>query len=212
MTYQDKVDAVAKRLAEIKIVPVLAVSKAESAAKMAQVLCENGLPCAEVTFRTEAAFEVLKAMRASNPDMVLGAGTVLSKEQVDLAIEAGCDFAVSPGFNPETVEYAREKGLPFLPGVNNPSHVEQAMALGLKTLKFFPAIPSGGVAMLKSLQAVYPVTFMPTGGVSPSNAAEFLGLSKVFCCGGTWMVPQNLVDAEDWDAIAALTKEAAASV
>lgn len=212
MTYQDKVDAVAKRLAEIKIVPVLAVSKAESAAKMAQVLCENGLPCAEVTFRTEAAFEVLKAMRASNPDMVLGAGTVLSKEQVDLAIEAGCDFAVSPGFNPETVEYAREKGLPFLPGVNNPSHVEQAMALGLKTLKFFPAIPSGGVAMLKSLQAVYPVTFMPTGGVSPSNAAEFLGLSKVFCCGGTWMVPQNLVDSEDWDAIAALTKEAAASV
>jgi 2-dehydro-3-deoxyphosphogluconate aldolase/(4S)-4-hydroxy-2-oxoglutarate aldolase len=209
MNYTEKVEAVSQRLAEIKIVPVLAVSRAESAGKLAEVLTENGLPCAEVTFRTEAAFEVLKAMRASSPNMVLGAGTVLTKEQVDLAIEAGVDFAVSPGFNPETVAYAMSKGLPFLPGVNNPSLVEHAMAMGLTTLKFFPATVSGGTDMLKALQAVYPVKFMPTGGINPENAHNFLALNKVFCCGGTWMVPQGLVDAEDWDALAALTKEAA---
>lgn len=209
MTYQDKVEALSQRLAEIKIIPVLAVKKAESAAELGKTLNENGLPCAEVTFRTEAAVDVMKNIKAACPDMVIGAGTVLTREQVDMAIEAGADFAVSPGFNPDTVAYAMEKGLPFLPGVNNPSLVEQAMGMGLRVLKFFPATVSGGTDMLKAMQAVYPVKFMPTGGIKPSNAKDFLALSAVFCCGGTWMVPQDLIDAEDWESIAALTKEAA---
>lgn len=212
MTYDQKVEAIRNKLAEIKIVPVLAVSDAKLAPMLGKTLSENGLPCAEVTFRTAAAVDVMKEIRKACPEMVLGAGTVLSTEQVDMAIEAGCDFAVSPGFNPEVVKYAMEKGLPFIPGVNNPSHVEQAMSIGLKVLKFFPAGPSGGVGMLKALNAVYPVDFMPTGGVNVDNAMDYLGLSKVFCCGGTWMVPADLVDGEKWDEIAQLTKDAAALI
>ena len=212
MTYQTKVDAIVKRMAEIKIIPVLAVEDVADAAVLGQTLVDNGLPCAEVTFRTEAAAAVMKVMKQQCPELLVGAGTVLTKDQVDMAIEAGCDFAVSPGFNPEIVAYAMQRGLPFIPGINNPSLVEQAMSLGLQVVKFFPAEPSGGIGMLKSLQAVYPVKFMPTGGVNISNAKNYLGLSGVFCCGGTWMVPADLLANKDWAAIAKLTKEAAALV
>lgn len=208
MTYQDKVELISQRLSQIKIIPVLAVNQADSAAKLGKTLSENGLPCAEVTFRTAAAVDVMKNIKQACPEMIVGAGTVLTREQVDLAIEAGADFAVSPGFNPDTVAYAMEKGLPFLPGVNNPSLVEQAMGMGLNVLKFFPATVSGGTDMLKAMQAVYPVKFMPTGGIKPSNAKEFLALPRVFCCGGTWMVPQDLIDSKDWHSIGKLTREA----
>lgn len=195
-----------QRLKEIKIVPVIAINHADQALPLAKVLMENGLPCAEVTFRTEAAVESIRLMREAYPDMLIGAGTVLTAAQVDQAIDAGVDFVVSPGFNPTTVKYCQQRNMPIIPGVNNPSLVEQAMAMGLKTLKFFPAEPSGGIPMLKALTAVYPVNFMPTGGVSPSNVADYLAIKSVVACGGTWMVPTDLMDKGDWDGIATLIK------
>ncbi|MBY8060896.1 bifunctional 4-hydroxy-2-oxoglutarate aldolase/2-dehydro-3-deoxy-phosphogluconate aldolase [Vibrio fluvialis] len=198
-----------EQLRDIKVVPVIAIKDANKAVKLAEVLIENGLPCAEVTFRTEQAALAMKNMREAFPDMLIGAGTVLATAQVDQAIEAGVDFVVSPGFNPTTVKYCQQRGVTIVPGVNNPSLVEQAMEMGLDTLKFFPAEPSGGVAMLKALTAVYPVSFMPTGGVSPSNVKNYLAIPAVLACGGTWMVPNDLIDNEKWDELAVLVKEVA---
>jgi 2-dehydro-3-deoxyphosphogluconate aldolase/(4S)-4-hydroxy-2-oxoglutarate aldolase len=198
-----------QRLAQIKVVPVIAIKDASKAAKLAQVLIENGLPCAEVTFRTEQAAGAIKAMRNAYPEMLIGSGTVLTPAQVDASIDAGVDFVVSPGLNPNIVKYCQQKQVTIVPGVNNPSLVEQAMELGLKTLKFFPAEPSGGVGMLKALTAVYPVQFMPTGGVSPSNVNDYLAISSVFACGGTWMVPSHLIDEEKWDELAELVRNVA---
>ncbi len=196
-----------QRLQQIKIVPVIAINDAEHAVPLAKVLVENGLPCAEVTFRTDAAQESIRLMRDAYPKLLIGAGTVLTTQQVDQAISAGADFIVSPGLNPTTVKYCQQRGIAIVPGVNNPSLVEQAMELGLKTLKFFPAEPSGGVAMLKALSAVYPVQFMPTGGVNPRNVADYLALPSVVACGGTWMVPSDLMDSGNWDEIARLVRE-----
>ncbi|XAW89426.1 bifunctional 4-hydroxy-2-oxoglutarate aldolase/2-dehydro-3-deoxy-phosphogluconate aldolase [Vibrio sp. CDRSL-10 TSBA] len=196
-----------QQLQQIKIVPVIAINHADQAVPLAKVLVENGLPCAEVTFRTEAAQESIRLMREAYPDLLIGAGTVLTTEQVDQAIAAGADFIVSPGLNPTTVKYCQQRGIAIVPGVNNPSLVEQAMELGLKTVKFFPAEPSGGTAMLKALSAVYPVQFMPTGGVNPGNVQEYLAIKAVVACGGTWMVPSDLMDKGDWDAIAKLVRE-----
>lgn len=198
-----------EQLSDIKVVPVIAIQDANKAVKLAQVLVENGLPCAEVTFRTEQAAQAMKNMREAFPEMLIGAGTVLTTAQVDQAIDAGVDFIVSPGLNPTTVKYCQQRGVTIVPGVNNPSLVEQAMELGLKTVKFFPAEPSGGVAMLKALTAVYPVNFMPTGGVNPNNVKNYLAIPAVLACGGTWMVPNDLIDNEKWDELAALVKEVA---
>jgi 2-dehydro-3-deoxyphosphogluconate aldolase/(4S)-4-hydroxy-2-oxoglutarate aldolase len=198
--------SIEQRLKEIKVVPVIAINDENKAALLAKVLVENGLPCAEVTFRTPAAAESIRLMREAYPDMLIGAGTILNNQQVDEAIAAGVDFIVSPGLNPTTVQYCQEKNIAIIPGVNNPSLVEQAMAMGLKTLKFFPAEPSGGIPMLKALSAVYPVSFMPTGGVSPANVADYLALESVVACGGTWMVPNNLINNADWKGLAALVK------
>jgi 2-dehydro-3-deoxyphosphogluconate aldolase/(4S)-4-hydroxy-2-oxoglutarate aldolase len=151
-------------------------------------------------------------MRAEFPEMLIGAGTILTNEQVDQAIEAGVDFIVSPGFNPRTVQYCLDKGVAIVPGVNNPSLVEQAMEMGLRTLKFFPAEPSGGVGMLKALTAVYPVKFMPTGGVSLGNVDEYLSIPSVLACGGTWMVPTKLIDEGKWDELGTLVRDAVAHV
>ncbi|WP_181397587.1 bifunctional 4-hydroxy-2-oxoglutarate aldolase/2-dehydro-3-deoxy-phosphogluconate aldolase [Vibrio sp. 11986-1-5] len=196
-----------QRLAQIKIVPVIAINHAQQALPLAKVLMDNGLPCAEITFRTEAAQEAIRLMREAYPEMLIGAGTVLTTAQVDQAQQAGADFIVSPGLNPTTVKYCQQRGIAIVPGVNNPSLVEQAMELGLRTLKFFPAEPSGGVAMLKALSAVYPVKFMPTGGISAANVQHYLNLPSVVACGGTWMVPTDLMDKGDWPAIAKLVRE-----
>ncbi|WP_261896607.1 bifunctional 4-hydroxy-2-oxoglutarate aldolase/2-dehydro-3-deoxy-phosphogluconate aldolase [Vibrio cyclitrophicus] len=194
------------RLRDIRIVPVIAINDVAQAVPLAKVLVENGLPCAEVTFRTEAAAESIRLMREAYPQLLIGAGTVLTTEQVDTAIDAGVDFIVSPGLNPTTVKYCQQRGVTIVPGVNSPSLVEQAMEMGLKTLKFFPAEPSGGIAMLKALTAVYPVNFMPTGGVSPANVDSYLALKSVVACGGTWMVPTDTMDKGDWDGIAELVR------
>jgi 2-dehydro-3-deoxyphosphogluconate aldolase/(4S)-4-hydroxy-2-oxoglutarate aldolase len=201
-----------EQLANLKVVPVIAINKVEDAVPLGRTLVENGMPCAEITFRTECAADAIAAMRAEFPEMLIGAGTVLTNEQVDQAIEAGVDFIVSPGFNPRTVQYCLDKGVAIVPGVNNPSLVEQAMEMGLRTLKFFPAEPSGGVGMLKALTAVYPVKFMPTGGVSLGNVDDYLSIPSVLACGGTWMVPTKLIDEGKWDELGTLVRDAVAHV
>ena len=197
-----------EQLANLKVIPVIAINRAEDAIPLGKALVENGMPCAEITLRTECAIEAIRIMRKEFPDMLIGSGTVLTNEQVDASIEAGVDFIVSPGFNPRTVQYCIEKGVAIVPGVNNPSLVEQAMEMGLRTLKFFPAEPSGGTGMLKALTAVYPVKFMPTGGVSLKNVDEYLSIPSVLACGGTWMVPTNLIDEGKWDELGKLVRDA----
>ncbi|KQB08368.1 bifunctional 4-hydroxy-2-oxoglutarate aldolase/2-dehydro-3-deoxy-phosphogluconate aldolase [Vibrio metoecus] len=197
-----------KQLSAMKIVPVIAIKRSEDAVQLAKTLVENDLPCAEVTFRTEAAAEAIRLMRQAYPEMLIGAGTVLRTDQVDAAIEAGVDFIVSPGFNPTIVKYCQQRGVTIVPGVNNPSLVEQAMEMGLKTLKFFPASASGGTEMLKALNAVYPVKFMPTGGISAANIQDYLAISSVLACGGTWMVPGQLIDEQNWPEIGNLVRKA----
>lgn len=197
-----------EQLALLKVIPVIAIQDADDAVALGRTLMENGMPSAEITFRTPAAAEAIRRMRQAFPQMLIGAGTVLTTAQVDQAIEAGADFIVSPGLNPRIVQYCQARGATIIPGVNNPSQVEQAMELGLNTLKFFPAESSGGLGMLKAMSAVYPVSFMPTGGISPSNVKDYLALPAVFACGGTWMVPANLIDNRKWDKIGALTKQA----
>ncbi|MGL6644621.1 bifunctional 4-hydroxy-2-oxoglutarate aldolase/2-dehydro-3-deoxy-phosphogluconate aldolase [Aeromonas caviae] len=197
-----------EQLALLKVIPVIAIQNADDAVALGRTLMENGMPSAEITFRTPAAAEAIRRMRQAFPQMIIGAGTVLTTTQVDQAIEAGADFIVSPGLNPRIVQYCQARGATIIPGVNNPSLVEQAMELGLHTLKFFPAESSGGLGMLKAMSAVYPVSFMPTGGISPSNVKDYLALPTVFACGGTWMVPANLIDNREWGKIGALTKQA----
>ncbi|MGI2172168.1 bifunctional 4-hydroxy-2-oxoglutarate aldolase/2-dehydro-3-deoxy-phosphogluconate aldolase [Shewanella sp. MF05960] len=199
-------------LAKHKLIPVIAINNTADAVPLARALIDNGMPSAEVTFRTECAADAIKAMREAFPFMFIGAGTILTTEQADQAIAAGVDFIVSPGFNPRVVQHCLDKGMPIVPGVNNPSLVEQAMEMGLRTLKFFPAEASGGVNMLKALTAVYPVKFMPTGGVNLANIDSYLDIPAVLACGGTWMVPTNLIDAGQWDEIGRLVRVAVAHI
>lgn len=201
-----------KKLTALKVIPVIAIKDANYAVALAQTLIENGMPGVEITFRTHVAAEAIRRIRTAFPYMTIGAGTVLTKEQVDQSIEAGVDFIVSPGLNPNIVQYCIACGIPVIPGVNNPGQVEQAIELGLHTLKFFPAEPSGGLAMLKALSSVYPVSFMPTGGLNPTNVKDYLALGSVFACGGSWMVPSELIDNQEWDSLGALVKEAIISL
>lgn len=201
-----------EQLSTLKLIPVIAIKDADDAVALDKTLMDNGMLSAEITFRTPAAAESIRRLREAFPEMIIGAGTVLTTAQVDQAIEAGVNFIVSPELNPRIVQYCQACGVPIIPGVNNPSQVEQAMDLGLHTLKFFPAEPSCGLSMLKAMSAVYPVSFMPTGGISPSNVKDYLALPAIFACGGTWMVPANLVDNREWQKIGALAKEAMAAL
>ena len=200
----------AERFHEVGVVPVVVLEDAKDAVPLAQALVEGGLPCAEVTFRTAAAEESIRLMSEKFPEMLVGAGTVLTTEQVDAAVKAGAKFIVSPGFDPEIVDYCLKKEIPVLPGCISPSEVAQAVKRGLKTVKFFPAEPSGGLSMIKAVSAPYTMLkFMPTGGINPSNVKDYLKDDKIFACGGSWMVKGDLVDAGNFDKIKELTKEAA---
>ena len=198
-----------KELSLIGIVPVIKIEDAKDAAPLAKALIDGGLPCAEVTFRTAAAKDAIATIAKEYPDMIVGAGTVLTKAQVDDAIEAGAKFIVSPGFNPEIVKYCQEKGCPIVPGINNPSGIEAALELGLKTVKFFPAEQSGGIEMIKAMSAPYGgVTFMPTGGVNPKNVNDYLSFPKIICCGGSWMVKPEMIAEGNFEGITQLVREA----
>ena len=202
-------DEILKRIGKIGIVPVVVLQDAKDAKPLANALCEGGLPCAEVTFRTAAAQESIRIMTEEFPHMLVGAGTVLTTEQVDRAVNAGAKFIVSPGLNPKVVRYCIERGIPVTPGTSNPSDVEQAMELGLEVVKFFPAEASGGILMIQSMAAPYTkMKFMPTGGIQISNMNSYLTFPKVLACGGSWMVKNELIEAGKFDTIKKLTKEA----
>lgn len=198
-----------ERFEDFGVVPVVVLDDVKDALPLAKALTEGGLPCAEVTFRTEAAEESIKVMAEAYPDMVVGAGTVLTIEQVDAAVKAGAKFIVSPGFDPEIVDYCLEKEIPIFPGCVTPSEVAQAVKRGLKVVKFFPAEPSGGVVMIKAMAAPYnQLRFMPTGGIGTQNLKDYLEFNKIICCGGSWMVKADLIKNGEFDKICKLTKEA----
>lgn len=191
------------------VVPVVVLDDAEDAAPLAEALVKGGILCAEVTFRTEAAEESIRIMSEKYPEMLVGAGTVLTTEQVDRAVAAGAKFIVSPGFDPEIVDYCMEKNIPVFPGCVSPSEVAQAVKRGLKVVKFFPAEQAGGLAMLKAMAAPYTMLkFMPTGGINTKNLKEYLGFSKILCCGGSWMVKGDMIKNKEFDKITEMTREA----
>ena len=201
---------VLEQIGKIGIVPVVKIDRAEDALPLARALCAGGLPCAEVTFRTDAAAEAIRAMIAGYPDMCVGAGTVLNAEQVDAAVEAGAKFIVSPGFNPAVVRYCLEKDIPVTPGTQTPSEMEQAIEMGLDVVKFFPAEPAGGLAMIKAVAAPYTMLkFMPTGGINLNNVEAYLQYDRILACGGSWMVKGDLIKSGKFDEIAKMTKDAA---
>lgn len=200
---------VVEELGKIGIVPVIALDDAKDAEPLAKALMDGGLPCAEVTFRTAAAEESIRIMASKFPDMIVGAGTVLTTEQADRAMNAGAKFIVSPGLNPKVVKHCIDKGYPIVPGTSNPSDVEVAIELGLDVVKFFPAEAAGGLNMIKSMAAPYTaMKFMPTGGINAANLKSYLDFNKIVCCGGSWMVKKDLVAAGDFAAIEKLTREA----
>ena len=200
---------VLEKIQEIGIVPVVVLDDAKDAAPLAKALCEGGLPCAEVTFRTAAAEESIRIMSEQFPEMLVGAGTVLTTEQVDRAVAAGAKFIVSPGMNPRIVKYCVEKGILITPGCANPSDIEQALENGLDVVKFFPAEPAGCLKMIKAMAAPYVgVKFMPTGGVNQNNVRDYLAYDRILACGGSWMVKGDLVAAGEFDKIKELAAEA----
>ena len=197
------------RIHDIGIVPVIAIDDADKAVDLARALVKGGLPVAEVTFRTEAAEEAIRAIVREVPTMIVGAGTVLTKEQADRAIDAGVNFIVSPGFNPVITKYVLDRGVCMLPGTATAGEMEQAMMMGLDVVKFFPAEQNGGVAKLKALAGPYKtLKWMPTGGVNTDNLTDYLSFPQVLACGGTWMVKKDLIEAGKWDEITDICKKA----
>lgn len=204
-------ETLADTLSSYCLVPVVQLDRVEAARPLAEALIRGGLSCAEITFRTDAAAASIAAVCAAYPDMFVGAGTILTTDQADAAVQAGARFLVSPGFNPAVVEHCLKKGYPILPGVCTPSEVERALSYGLTRLKFFPSEAAGGTAMLKALSAPYRmVRFMPTGGIHPGNVRDYLACPSVFACGGSWMVPRNKVNGGCFAEIEQLTAQAAA--
>ena len=204
---------VLKEISKIGIVPVVKIDNAKDAVPLAKSLINGGLPCAEVTFRTAAAEESIALMTKEFSEMLVGAGTVLTTEQVDKAVNAGAKFIVTPGFNEKIVKYCIEKNIPVTPGCPSTSDIEAAITLGLDVVKFFPAENLGGINMIKALAAPYVgVKFMPTGGINAKNINSYLDCDKILACGGSWMVKDTLINEGKFDEIEALTKEAVANM
>ena len=191
------------------IVPVVVLDDAKDAKGLGQALIEGGLPCAEVTFRTAAAEEAIRTMTREFPELLVGAGTVLTMDQAKRALDAGAKFMVSPGFDPQIVDFCLENGITITPGVATPTEIIMAMNKGLNVVKFFPAEPLGGLKMIKAIAAAFPeISFMPTGGISAKNVGEYLACDRIAACGGSWMVKKDLIRAGKFDEITAMVKEA----
>ena len=199
-----------EQIANLKVVPVIAIESPEAALSLADAFIEGGLPIAEITFRTQAAAAVIRKMSDERPNLLVGAGTILTLDNLKAAVDSGAKFGVAPGFNPKTFEAAQKMNFPFVPGVCTPSDVEAALSYGCKVLKFFPAGAMGGLDMLKSLIAPYGhtgVQFMPTGGVSPANLGEYLATKGVIACGGTWIATKDDISGGKWELIASRCRE-----
>jgi 2-dehydro-3-deoxyphosphogluconate aldolase/(4S)-4-hydroxy-2-oxoglutarate aldolase len=204
-------DAIDKLLLRAPVIPVIVLHDLDHAVPLAEALVAGGLPVLEVTLRTPVALAAVEAMRRAVPDAIVGVGTLTAPAQFTAARDAGAQFGVSPGLTPQLIAASREIALPFLPGVMTASELMQASELGFRCYKLFPAQQAGGIGMLKALHAVFPeARFCPTGGISRDNAPEFLALPNVYCVGGSWVAPQDLVRSGDWLAIRRLAQEAAA--
>ncbi len=198
------------KLRETGIIPVIVLDSPDDAEPLGRTLLEGGLPAAEITFRTDAAEEAIRILSRKCPELLLGAGTVLTPEQADRAAEAGASFIVSPGFDPETVRHCLSRDIPVCPGIQTPSELMQAVNAGLDHVKFFPSESAGGLGMINAMGAAFPsVRFMPTGGIRAENVAGYLKSERIFCCGGSWMVKRDLVRAGRFDRILGLVREAA---
>ena len=198
-----------QEISRIGILPVLKLDREEDAVPVAEALVRGGLPCVEVTFRTSAARGAIEKIAKECPDMLVGAGTVLTTGQVDEAVAAGARFIVTPGLNPMIVRYCQAKDIPIIPGINNPTGIEQAMVMGLDVVKFFPAQQSGGIEMIKAMGAPYiNISFLPTGGISYNNMNDYLTNKKVVAVGGSWVVNEKMINAGDFDGIARIAREA----
>ena len=208
--YNEKLNQIIK---EVGVVPVIALNDAKKAVPLAKALLAGGIPCIEVTFRTAAAEDAIKAVHKEVPEMYLGAGTVITIEQAEKAVAAGARFVVSPGLDENIVRWCQERDIPVFPGVCTPTEVQKGLSLGLTTLKFFPAEAAGGVNMIKNLCGPFPqVRFMTTGGISMANIAQYRDCKFVVAVGGSWMAKSDAIDAEKWDEITAKCKEAVAAM
>ena len=198
-----------ERISRIGVVPVIKLNHPErDAAALGKALCAGGVPVAEITFRAAGADKAIKLMKEANPDMTVGAGTVTNTAQIDAVIEAGGEFIVTPGFDPELVAYAQEKNIPIFPGCTTASEYHQALKFSLEVLKFFPAEQSGGLAKIKALSAPFPMfKVMPTGGISLKNLKEYLSCPVIAACGGSYMVTADLIDNNRWDEITELCRK-----
>ena len=198
-----------QKISEIGVVPVIKLNHPErDAADLGRALCASGVPVAEITFRAAGADIAIKLMKEANPDMIVGAGTVTRTEQIDAVIAAGGEFIVTPGFDPELVQYAQEKSIPIFPGCTTASEYHQALKYNLEVIKFFPAEQSGGLAKIKALSAPFPMFHvMPTGGISLKNLKEYLSSPVIAACGGSYMVTADLIDNQKWDEITELCKK-----
>ncbi len=209
--YQKKCSDVADALGQVKVVPVLAIESVEDGVKMCKVLNDCGLKAAEITFRTKAAEGIIKEAAAQFPELVLGAGTILNKEDLHKAFNAGAKFAVAPGFNPVVVEEAVKSDYPFFPGFCTPSELEQIMQFGIRMVKFFPAEAMGGTKMLANFIGPYKhmgIRVMPTGGVNTGNLGDYLSIPQIPCAGGTWVGKAADIEAGEWDKITGIVKDA----
>lgn len=195
------------QLKHLKVVPIISINNAVDIIPIGSALAENGLPIAEITFRSAATVDAIRLLRQTYPEMIIGAGTVLQRDQVVAAHDVGATFIVAPGFNKHTVRACQSLNIPIIPGVNNPSTIEAALEMGLSTLKFFPAEASGGIAMITALLAPYnQINLMPTGGISPINICDYLAIPQVIACGGSWMVDRRLIEEKNWKEIGRLTR------
>ena len=202
-----------ERIGGLGIVPVVKIEKAEDALPLGKALIDGDLPIAEITFRTSAAEESIKSLTGELPNLLVGAGTVLTIQQVKKAVSAGAKFIVSPGFNPRVVDYCIENGIPVTPGINNPTQIEMALMRGIEVVKYFPAEASGGLPLLKSMSAPYTgIKFIPTGGINQNNLCSYLSNNKVHACGGSWMVKPELISSGNFDEITRLTREAVSTM
>lgn len=200
-------------LGRLGLVPVVKIDRAEDAVGLGRALLAGGLPCAEITFRTEAAEEAIRRISSSLSEIVLGAGTVLTVDQADRAVSAGAQFIVSPGFNRKVVDWCLRNQIPVTPGVATPTEIDMGLDVGLNLLKFFPAEAMGGLATLKAIAAPYVgVKFIPTGGINLDNLGDYLAHPSVHCCGGSWLVKGELITAGKFDEITQLAQEAVAVV
>lgn len=191
-----------KKLREIKVIPVIALDNAEDILPLADILNRHHLPVAEITLRSEQAIKAIQLLHQTQPEILIGAGTVLTKSQIEEAKMAGASFIVTPGFNPNIIQHCQKFDIPIIPGVNNPMAIEQALEFGITTVKFFPAEPSGGINMIKSLVGPYAqLQFMPTGGINLNNLQDYLSIKQVVACGGSWFVEKALINGHHWDEI-----------